>query len=202
LRPRQCVSFAIRLYGRNGIHPDFQQEWCLRILRDPSALIIPHRADVQSSHGDTVTNSMFEYTLYTERGIRAHLLLRRPCSELDSILSTEDCMLVSIGDGLDGKAGRAHGGFNALLLDQISGGLAHRARPVRIPPATATITIDYKAPISTPSVVLCRAWPLEMSGRKIWVKAVIEDERGKLLASSKSLFVYAKQTDLEAAEKL
>jgi len=185
------------------IHPDFQQEWCLNILRDSSVVIIPQRIDPQSSGGnERVSNSMFEYTLYSERGIRAHLLLQRPCSEPDSILPTEDCMLISIGDGLDGKAGRAHGGFNALILDQISGGLAHRARPVRIPPATATITIDYKAPISTPAVILLRAWAYELVGRKIWVKGVIEDENGKLLASSKSLFIYARESDFEALEKL
>ena len=185
------------------IHPDFQREWCLNILRGPSVVIIPQRTDPQSSGGnERVSNSMFEYTLYSERGIRAHLLLQRPTSEPDSILPTEDCMLISIGDGLDGKAGRAHGGFNALILDQISGGLAHRARPVRIPPATATITIDYKAPISTPAVILLRAWAYELVGRKIWVKGVIEDEKGNLLASSKSLFIYARETDLEAIEKL
>jgi len=183
--------------GDNEIHPDLRQEWCLNILRDPAVTILP-----QGSDGKTFTNTMFEYTLYTERGIRAHLLLRRPCSEPDSILSTEYCTLLSIGDGLDGKAGRAHGGFNALILDQVSGAVTRHARQVRVPPATSTITIDYKAPISTPSVILCRAWACEMSGRKIWVKAAIEDEKGRLFASSKSLFIYAKQTNVEAEKML
>jgi acyl-coenzyme A thioesterase PaaI-like protein len=145
---------------------------------------------------------MFEYTLYTPRGIRASLSFRRPCTEPDSILGVEECLLLSVGDGLDGKKGRAHGGFNSLMLDHISGAAAYNVRPDPIPPATATITVDFKAPIATPCVVLCRGWVIETSGRKIWVKGLIEGEGGSVCASSRSLFISARPTEMATGEKL
>ena len=62
---------------------------------------------------------MFEHTLYSDRGIRAHLSFRRPCKEADAIRPLEECFLLSVGDGVDGKTGRAHGGFNSLMLDHM-----------------------------------------------------------------------------------
>lgn len=135
---------------------------------------------------------MFEYTLYSDRGIRAHLSFRRPCKEPESVDGMEACFLLSIGDGLDGKAGRSHGGFNALILDHISGHVAHYSGPNPNSPATATMTIDYKAPINTPCVILARAWLIELSGRKVWVRAVLEDGDGKVLSTAKSLFISAR----------
>ena len=82
---------------RNG--GDFDKAWCREILSDPS-LEYPKQA------GETgITNSantMFQYTLYTDRGIRAFLSFRRPTKEPDSIFSWEDCFLLSVGDGVDG----------------------------------------------------------------------------------------------------
>lgn len=72
-----------------------------------------------------VSNSMFESTLYGERRIRAHLVFQRPCREPDSINPMEQCFLISVGDELDGKTGRAHGGLNALLLDHVAGHSAY-----------------------------------------------------------------------------
>jgi hypothetical protein len=70
-------------------------------------------------------------------------------------------------------AGRAHGGLNALLLDHITGTTASHVGG-GFAPATATMTVDYKAPIDTPCVVLVRGWAVERSGRKTWVQARIE----------------------------
>ena len=137
---------------------------------------------------------MFEQTLYTPRAIRVHLSFRRPSKEPNSVSQFEDCFLVSLGDGLDGQAGRAHGGFNSLLLDHISGHAAYHADPDPLSPATATMTTDYKAPIKTPCVVLARAWVVEHIGRKCWVSAVMEDGEGKAYAASKALFIAARKT--------
>ena len=84
--------------------------------------------------------------------------------------------------------GRAHGGLNALILDHMTGSMSSQAMG-SFAPATATMTIDYKAPIDTPGVVLCRGWVVEMSGRKTWARAVLEDGTGKVLASAKALFI-------------
>ena len=131
---------------------------------------------------------MFEQTLYSDTGIRAQVNFTRPTQEADSITKHEYCYLLSIGSGLDGLSGRAHGGFNALIIDQMTGMTASHVSG-SFAPATATMTVDYKAPIDTPGIILCRGWPVEKTGRKNWVKAVLEDGTGSVLASGKALFI-------------
>ena len=175
-------------------HPDFADKpWCKRVFKDPDLEFIRHPNETTwKNKNGKATNTMFEYTLYSERGIRAHLSFRRRCKEADSILPWEECFLLSIGDGVDGAPGRAHGGFDSLILDHICGHCAHHASPSDLNPATATLTTDYKAPVSTPCVILARGWVIELSGRKIWVRAVLEDGDGKVLAAGKALFIAAR----------
>ncbi|KAK6382222.1 hypothetical protein LTS17_004109 [Exophiala oligosperma] len=191
------------------IHPDFScLEWCKVLLSDPDIENITTPTDVTHTPTDPkwtdeVSNSMFVETLYTPRAIRAQISFTRPRpkSEVDAVGPTvvdtvgasddgavEYCSLFSLGPGVDGKTGRAHGGLNALLLDQLTGGTAAAVSKTTAP-ATATMTVDYKNPISTPGVVFGRAWAVERSGRKTWVKAVIEDGKGKVLAAAKALFI-------------
>lgn len=145
-----------------------------------------------SHENPEVSNSMFLHTLYTPSAIRAQINFKRPTREPDAIISYEYCYLLSLGSGIDGKSGRAHGGFNALILDQMTGSVAAQVSGSTAP-ATATMTVDYKAPIDTPGVVLCRGWAVEREGRKTWVKASIEDGSGRVLAAGKALFVSPRQ---------
>ncbi|KIW94377.1 uncharacterized protein Z519_04353 [Cladophialophora bantiana CBS 173.52] len=175
----------------SNFHRDFDLPWCKNLLRSDISIVEvpfqhPLRNDTPLNKG--VSNTMFRQTLYSPDAIRAQINFKRPTAEADSIIPWEYCYLLSLGSGIDGKAGRAHGGFNALILDQITGTVASMVSG-SFAPATATMTVDYKAPIDTPGVVLCRSWAVERQGRKTWVKARIEDGRGKLLASAKSLFV-------------
>lgn len=176
------------------VHPDFDNPWCKSIFAEPDLERI--QLNHNEKHDNEGRNSMFEYTLYSERGIRAHVSFRRPCKEPDAVHPQEDCFLLSLGDGLDGVAGRAHGGLNALILDHLSGHAAHYGSSNPIPPATATMFTDYKAPVSTPCVVLARAWAVEVSGRKVWVKAVLEDSNKRVCAVAKCLFIAAKPQKL------
>ena len=105
-------------------------------------------------------------------------------------------MLLSLGHDIDGKHGRAHGGFDSLVLDTITGHVSHHAVPSRLPPATATLTVDFHAAVNTPGVVLARAWVIEITGRKIWARGVIEDGDGKALASGKALFIVPRDSAL------
>ena len=180
--------------GAVASHPDFQKQWCQELLADPEK-----KWTVQVPRpylGGTVTNAMFERTLGTPEGIKAHLSFTRPSRESDAIKGVEECWLLSCGHDVDGRAGRSHGGFNALVLDQISGSVSHHSNPVPEPPATATLTIDYRAPVSTPCVILLRAWIIELSGRKVWVKAVLRNGEGTVCCASKGLFVFPKQQKL------
>lgn len=173
------------------IPAEFNEPWCQRILQGPEIEII----DVPNADTPTgipeISNTMFLRTLRQPDGIRAQIDFTRPICQPEGLTRREFCYLISIGDGVDGKTGRAHGGFNALVLDHMSGWVASHATGT-MDPATATLTIDYKAPIETPGIILCRGWLLERSGRKIWVQAAIEDSSGKTLARSKALFVSAR----------
>lgn len=55
--------------------------------------------------------------------------------------------------------------------------------------ATATMTVDYKAPIYTPGLIFARGWAVAKEARKLWVRATIEDAEGRLLARAKALFI-------------
>ena len=166
-------------------HPDFQLPWCRKLIDNPQkqwTVQVP-----RPYLGGTVTNTMFEKTLGTPEGIRAHLSFNRPCSEPDALNRVEECWLLSCGHDIDGRAGRSHGGFNALVLDQISGSASHHSRPLPEPPATAYLHVDYLLPVSTPCVILLRAWITEIAGRKVFVKAVIQDGEERALCASKAL---------------
>lgn len=172
-------------------HPDFNIPWVKDVLSTPGLEIRDELPD-RWQHG-AVTNSMFDYTLAHESGIRARILFRRPCTESNAVSNWEWCYLLSLSWGVDGKTGRAHGGFSSLLLDHLTGMAAHRINDGGAdPPATATMTVDYKAPINTPCVVLARAWAVDVSGRKVWLQGVIENEEKKPYATAKALFVNPK----------
>ena len=178
-----------------ALHPDFQLPWCQELLRDPEKT---WTVQVPRPHlGGTVTNHMFEKTLGGPEGIRAHLSWIRPAREPDAITGVEECWLLSCGEEVDGRRGRAHGGFNAMVLDQISGSVSHHTRPLPEPPATATLTIDYKAPVQTPCTILLRAWIIEKSGRKVWVRATLENGQGVVCCASKGLFVFPRSQPVE-----
>ncbi|TKA82496.1 hypothetical protein B0A55_01242 [Friedmanniomyces simplex] len=176
-------------------HPDFQSlPWAKRLLSDPNLTIIPEVPETDRQ--GMAPNTMFNTILYQPGAINAHVSFRRPCTEPDAPRGDEQCMLLSVGHNVDGMVGRAHGGFNSLILDQLCGGAAYHAVPNAIPPATATLTVDYKAPVSTPCVVLARAWMTEIAGRKLWVRGVLEDGEGKVLASGKALFIAGRSSVL------
>jgi len=174
------------------IHPDFDLPWCKALLHAPDTTITEtptHPAAATPARDGRVSNSMFVETLYTPTAIRAQLNFTRPAAEPDALPAhTESCYLLSVGAGLDGLTGRAHGGFSALVLDQITGTLASRVSASEAP-ATATMTVDYRAPVDTPGVLLCRAWAVERSGRKTWVRGRLQDGRGRVLAEARALFV-------------
>ena len=53
--------------------------------------------------------------------------------------------------------------------------------------------MQYKKMLPTPSVVLCRAWvETEPEGRKVWVKASVEDGLGGVYATGRTLFIKMK----------
>lgn len=99
--------------------------------------------------------------------------------------------LFRFGSGLNGHEDHAHGGFIALMLGEIMG-LIVRLYSEAKNPYTAYMNVTFKKALTTPGVVLCRAWVTGMEGRKMWVKGTVEDERGVPYAIGESLFVDVK----------
>lgn len=182
-------AYSSTRQGRH--HPDFQLKWVQNLLDQPN--VTPTRQiDGHAPWKRRRFNTMFNETLSHESGLRASFNFERPCSEPDSVSEHEDCFLMSLGTGLDGRPGRGHGGFTSLLMDQGTGSTAVRSArdPRDDPPATATMSVDYLAPIDTPGVYLMRSWVIELSGRKVWVKGVIQNGDGTPCATAKALFVH------------
>jgi len=176
------------------IPPDFNIPWCRSILNSNISNLVNAR-EALFDPDNPISNSILRESLYTSSGIRAHLSFQRPTSEADAIRPLEQCYLLSLGSGVDGKSGRAHGGFNSLILNHISGLTACEALG-SLSLATATMTVDYKAPIDTPGIIFARGWAVEKEGRKLWVRARIEDAEGRLLARAKALFIEQKPVKL------
>lgn len=75
-----------------------------------------------------------------------------------------------------------------LLLDEVVGLLAALMHKRFI--MTAELTVTFKKPVPTPSVLLCRAWlPKPSAGRKVWVEGTVEDGNGGVFATCRGLTV-------------
>ncbi|KPI45477.1 uncharacterized protein AB675_355 [Cyphellophora attinorum] len=188
-------------------HPDFDVSWIRELLSQPDTRPLTNPpGHPQSKPSPGVSNSLFSETLAANSpdAIRAQFMFTRPVPIADPTTSSssatisspttqpvEQCMLVSLGRGVDGKLGRAHGGFSALLLDHVLGRTA-AVESGATAPATATMTVDYKAPVDTPGVVLVRGWLEKLEGRKAWVCGTVEGEGAKVMATGRALFIAPK----------
>lgn len=97
--------------------------------------------------------------------------------------------MLKLGSGVNGHVDICHGGFVSLLLDEVIGSAAESERPEDKTTMTAYLKVDYKAPVRTPNVVLCRAWVERREGRKIWARGTVEDGQGGVLALGEALFL-------------
>ncbi|KAF1352815.1 hypothetical protein EJ07DRAFT_135786 [Lizonia empirigonia] len=107
-------------------------------------------------------------------------------------------LLISLGRDVDGGVQRLHGGVTATLLDQVMGTLISYVYDNTC--ATADLNVKYKAAVTTPCVLLCRAKVVRKKGR--WIESVgwVEDGQGKVFAEGKGAFVMNKNTLMAAAK--
>jgi acyl-coenzyme A thioesterase PaaI-like protein len=97
--------------------------------------------------------------------------------------------LALLGSGVNGHVDTSHGGFVAVLFDEGFGLVAGNQRPDDRAVMTVSLKIDYKKPVPTPGVVLCRCWLEKEERRKMWIRGAIEDGDGTVLATAQSLFL-------------
>lgn len=176
--------------------------WCQEIIADSAFKPIAIRSPLQD--GDS-NRSLFARTLWTSDTIRSCLAfysgaiaetgtLPKGVSS-DPVQLGETRIIVSLGTGVNGIVGVAHGGLVAFLLDEVTGVPVYVGIPGYF--LTAEMKVTYRRPVATPAVVLCRSWVEERGvvdgGRKVRVKGTVEDGRGEVLARGETLFVRLKE---------
>ena len=106
-------------------------------------------------------------------------------------------MIFYVGADLCGYPGIIHGGFAATMLDEGMARCCFSALPNKIG-MTASLKMDYEAPLPAESYVVLRAETTKVEGRKAWVKGRLEElrddgEEGKVFVEAEALFVEPKR---------
>ncbi|CAO2647839.1 Nn.00g087610.m01.CDS01 [Neocucurbitaria sp. VM-36] len=178
--------------------------WAKALVNDPKWT--PTRTDSRLPKGSG-EDSFFAETLSTNRTIRAFLTLRPVKEEGDDFPFKEIVTIIELGDGLNGHPRIAHGGFAATMLDEACGVLiglnldkkSERLRDLgqldantRMSSFTAYLNTNYKKPIPTPGFLLCTAKIERQDGRKLFIRASIEDGKGTVFTTGEAMFVEVK----------
>ncbi|KAJ4994150.1 thioesterase superfamily protein [Stagonosporopsis vannaccii] len=152
----------------------------------------------------TGEDSFFAETLDTGRTIRTMLTLRPTEKQDGDMVYKELLVILDLGDGLNGYPHVLHGGFAATLLDEGCGGLIqlnvfekvkrlgsqHAMNYLTACRRYATdLNTVYKKPIPVPGPVLCTVTIERQDGRKLYVRATIEDGEGTVYTTADCMFV-------------
>ncbi|KAH7085947.1 HotDog domain-containing protein [Paraphoma chrysanthemicola] len=104
-----------------------------------------------------------------------------------------------LGPALCGHPGIVHGGLLATLLDEGLARCCFPALPNKVA-VTASLKIDYKAPVMAGQIIVLRAETTKVEGRKAWVKGRLETlvdeakgERPIVLTEGEALFIEPRQ---------
>ncbi|KAF2828533.1 hypothetical protein CC86DRAFT_380458 [Ophiobolus disseminans] len=178
--------------------------WAAALLQDPKWTRTRTASRQVKASGE---DSLFAETLATDRTLRAFLSLR-PTQEADGKLAYHEVVaVVDLGSGLNGFPQICHGGIAATLLDEICGVLivlniekeiekrrlsgSKDLRP-DMSFLTAYLNTTYKRPIPTPSTILCTAKVERQDGRKLFIRATIEDGAGGIYTIGEAMFLGVK----------
>jgi len=174
--------------------------WCHALLSDPTFTPVPTGSRIPKS---TTEDSFFAETLQTPRTILALVSLHSPPVPNDPAFPgcpiREIRTLISLGDGLNGHPGLAHGGLIGTLLDEVSGVLLttnldyFHGGAEHLGTMTAYLNVGYKRPMPTPGVYLVTARYERVEGRKKWIESRVVDAEGNVLAVGKALFLEVKE---------
>lgn len=164
--------------------------WASKLLSDPT--LRAFNGANRKSKPSTREDSFLAETLATEETFKTWQSFHRPpCA---SAPLGEFIFVITLGLGLNGHPDTLHGGVVGLLMDESMGYAALYTRPPEMTSYTATMTVNYKKPIPTPSVILCRSTLDEKSqGRKMWTSATLEDGEGGIYATGTALFIETKR---------
>jgi len=105
-----------------------------------------------------------------------------------------------LGRSLCGHPGIVHGGMLATILDEGLARTCFNALPNKVG-MTATLTVDYRAPVKAEQWVVLRGRTTKVDGRKAWVEGTIasldkDGNSGKTLVEGRAMFVEPKNAKL------
>jgi thioesterase superfamily protein 4 len=167
-----------------------QTPWCTPILDSPDfvPILFHHRNPPPHLTG---RYTFFSETLNTPRTFPIWESFYRPSRNADGDDYGETCALIELGRGLDGHPNRAQGGVAATILDEVAGVVGYMHKPPGKPIVTAYMNTNYRKSMPTPGLVLARAMldGKRSVGRKIYVKAWIEDGMGGVFTEAEVLFI-------------
>lgn len=179
---------------------DFSLPWCLALSKDRSFQPIPTASRI--THESTGENNLLAGVLANKWSIPAvQTFIKRPCPYSSSPHhNIQVYMLFSLGRGVDGIAGTAHGAIVALMLDEVMGHLAAEVFG-RDNIVTARLDVGFRRRLNTPRVVLARAFMEEgeeeakrgsgggKNKGKLEIMGRVEDGEGGVFAEGRSVFV-------------
>ena len=171
--------------------------WCTQILDDQTLQPIATRNRTPKT---STQDSLIAETLATDNTIRAWQSFYKPLplentstnteNDATSAVAGELVSLLSLGRGANGHADVLHGGIVVTIADDTMGMVARAHRTPNVAAYTAYMTVQFRRPVPTPGVILCRTWLERRSrGRKMYLRARVEDGEGGLFAEVESLWV-------------
>lgn len=185
-------------------------EWTRKIIENKNYEIVPFFPRYFNER--TGENRFFGQTVNTDSTI-PHILslrlrdMRTPTSGSSDDLNARQVLrtqpdaicLMSLGRALEEHPTIAHGGFQAVLFDEIMRFvvLMHHHQTCQPGPRnkhyTTNMSLSYRAPVFAPSDILLRSRLIRRDGRKWFTEAEIVDGAGTVLTTAESMWVTAKQ---------
>ncbi|MCJ1352612.1 MAG: hypothetical protein MMC33_002596 [Icmadophila ericetorum] len=165
--------------------------WCARYFNDPAYTAINTPAWVLSENGE---DTLFAGTLKTKDTIpiiQAFYKAPQGGGSGNTGNYGEVVTLVQLGSGLNGHPNISHGGALMAILDELM------AIPITFYKARSIFTVnfstDFKKPVPTPSVILCRCALAKIEGRKFHAEGSLEDGEGSIYTKAKGLWLEFKE---------
>ena len=94
--------------------------------------------------------------------------------------------LPTISESFEGPPGYLHGGIIATLLDET---MSKSVRARGLTAVTGQMEIEYLRPVHSAMPIRLEGRLLRSEGRKHWTEARLLDERGRVLAKAKGIFI-------------
>lgn len=159
--------------------------WGPKLLADPTLLAFELETRISKP---STEDSLIGGTFVSNSTVPIWQSFYRPVGPASPSKYGEYLHVLSFGSGLNGHPHVLHGGALSVIMDEIMSLVAALHGSPNTATLTASITVDFKKPVITPGVVLCKAWLEDKSsGRKHWVRATMEDGEGSVYATASCL---------------